>query len=168
MIPSHPGEIQGSAKRRSPGLVHFVTALAYHCCLAWPAAFTQPGAHLLAEPCILHHPSLPFSIRTRRATPVRAAGTGLATRRPSAPPSAAPAQEHAPPDTESAASVRSNPVVPQRHLTSPFRIRSPDGVRFVLEPEQHVPGGDGGDVDVALALRLRGLQGQQRHLPDQV
>ena len=47
-------------------------------------------------------------------------------------------------------------------------IRSPDGVRDVLEPEQHVPGGDGGDVDVALALRLRGLQGQQRHLPDQV
>ena len=50
----------------------------------------------------------------------------------------------------------------------PFRHHSPDGVRFVLEPEQHVPGGDGGDVDVALALRLRGLQGQQRHLPDQV
>ena len=64
--------------------------------------------------------------------------------------------------------IRSNPVVPQRHLTSPFRLHSPDVVRDVLEPEQHVPGGDGGDVDVALALRLRGLQGQQRHLPDQV
>ena len=39
------------AKRRSQGLVNFVIALAYHFCLALSAAFTQPGDHLLAEPC---------------------------------------------------------------------------------------------------------------------
>ena len=44
-------EIQGSAKRQSTGLVNFVTALAYHFYLALPASFTQPGDHLLAEPC---------------------------------------------------------------------------------------------------------------------
>ena len=43
--------IQGSAKRRSPGFVNFVTAVAYHLCLAMPAAFTQPGDHILAELC---------------------------------------------------------------------------------------------------------------------
>ena len=32
-------------------MVNFVTAVAYHVCLALPAAFTQPGARLLAEPC---------------------------------------------------------------------------------------------------------------------
>ena len=45
--------LQGSAKRRSPGLVKFVTALAYRFCLALPTAFTQLGDHLLAEPCTL-------------------------------------------------------------------------------------------------------------------
>ena len=44
-------DIQGSANRWSTGLVSFVPALAYHFCLALPAAFTQPGACLLAEPC---------------------------------------------------------------------------------------------------------------------
>ena len=39
---------QGSAKRRAPGLVNFVTA--NHFCLNLPAAFTQPGNHPLAEP----------------------------------------------------------------------------------------------------------------------
>ena len=34
-------------------MVKFVPAVAYHFCLALPAAFTQPGDHLLAEPCIL-------------------------------------------------------------------------------------------------------------------
>ena len=29
----------------------FDPAVAYHFCLALPAAFTQPGAHPLAEPC---------------------------------------------------------------------------------------------------------------------
>ena len=49
---SHGRErVQGLAKRWSPGLVNFVPALAYHFCLVLPAAFTQPGAHLLAEPC---------------------------------------------------------------------------------------------------------------------
>ena len=46
------GLVQGSAKRPSPSLVNFVAALAYHFCLALPAEFTHPGAHLLAEPCI--------------------------------------------------------------------------------------------------------------------
>ena len=32
-------------------MVNFVPAVAYHICLALPAAFTQPGIHLLAEPC---------------------------------------------------------------------------------------------------------------------
>ena len=38
--------VQCSAKLWSPGLV-----LAYHFCLDLPAAFTQPGDHLIAEPC---------------------------------------------------------------------------------------------------------------------
>ena len=33
------------------GLVNFVPAVAYHFCPALPAAFTQPGDHLLAQPC---------------------------------------------------------------------------------------------------------------------
>ena len=33
------------------GLVSFVPADAYHFCLGLPAAFSQPGANLLAEPC---------------------------------------------------------------------------------------------------------------------
>ena len=41
--------IQGSAKRRSPGLVNFVAAVAYHFCLALPVAITQPSARLLAD-----------------------------------------------------------------------------------------------------------------------
>ena len=47
--------VQGSAKRRSPGLVNLVPAVAYLICLALAAAFTQPGAHLLSEPCSLTH-----------------------------------------------------------------------------------------------------------------
>ena len=43
--------IQGSTNRRAPGLVNFVPTLAYHFCLNLPAAFTQPGAHLLVKPC---------------------------------------------------------------------------------------------------------------------
>ena len=39
-------------KGSPPGLVNFITALAYHFCLALPAVFTQPGGHLLAEPYI--------------------------------------------------------------------------------------------------------------------
>ena len=44
----------GSAQRWSPGLVNFDAALAYHFCLALPAAFSQPRDHLLAEPCSAH------------------------------------------------------------------------------------------------------------------
>ena len=43
--------VQGTAKRRFPGLVNFIAAVAYHFCLALPAAFTQPWDHLLVEPC---------------------------------------------------------------------------------------------------------------------
>ena len=44
-------QVQDSTNRRAPGLVNFVPALAYHFCLNLPAAFTQPGARLLVEPC---------------------------------------------------------------------------------------------------------------------
>ena len=39
-----------TAERRAPGLVNFVPAIAYHICLEFHAALTQPGAHILAEP----------------------------------------------------------------------------------------------------------------------
>ena len=48
----------------SPGLVNFVTAVVYHFCQALPAAFTQPGDSLFAQPCI--PPSLPFHLLTLR------------------------------------------------------------------------------------------------------
>ena len=41
--------IQGSAKRRSPGLVNFAKC-SCRFCQALPAALLQPGDHLLAEP----------------------------------------------------------------------------------------------------------------------
>ena len=43
--------LQGPAKRLRPGLVKFVSAVAYKSCLNLPAAFTQPGRSLLADPC---------------------------------------------------------------------------------------------------------------------
>ena len=43
--------LQGSAKRCSPGLVNFVTALACHLCRTLLTAFTQPEDYLIAEPC---------------------------------------------------------------------------------------------------------------------
>ena len=43
--------VQGSAKRLRPGLVNFDGAVAYHFCLSLPAAFSQPGRILLADPC---------------------------------------------------------------------------------------------------------------------
>ena len=46
--------VQGSSKTRSPGLVKLVAALAYHFSLALPAAFPQPGDHILAEPYKTH------------------------------------------------------------------------------------------------------------------
>ena len=62
----HP-KLQSSAKRRRPGLVNFVSAVAYHSCLSLPAAFTQPGRSLLADPCIYFaiiflHKVLPYLI----------------------------------------------------------------------------------------------------------
>ena len=44
--------LQGLANWRAQGSVNFVPAVAYHFCLNLPAAFTQPRAHLLAEPCM--------------------------------------------------------------------------------------------------------------------
>ena len=43
--------VQRSAKINAPGLVTFVPALALHFCLSLPAAFTQPVASTLADPC---------------------------------------------------------------------------------------------------------------------
>ena len=47
----HHLQYRAQLKKWSPGLVNFVTVLAYHFCLALPEAFTQPGDHLLAKPC---------------------------------------------------------------------------------------------------------------------
>ena len=49
------GLIQDSAKRLRPGLLNFVPTVAYHFYLNLPAAFTQPGRSLLADPCKYHH-----------------------------------------------------------------------------------------------------------------
>ena len=43
--------IQRSAKVGAPGLVNFITAVAYQLCLNLPAAFMQPGAPTLANLC---------------------------------------------------------------------------------------------------------------------
>ena len=43
-------------------MVKFVTAVTYHFYLALPAAFTQPGAHLLAVPCTSYFDWQPFLI----------------------------------------------------------------------------------------------------------
>ena len=50
--------------------MNFVFALAYHFCLNLPAAFTQPGARLLVEPCIARRerPSEKQEIQTKRRT----------------------------------------------------------------------------------------------------
>ena len=61
--------VQGSAKRRSPGLVNFVPALAYHFCLNLPAAFTKPfsWAPCLYLPVVFTQPgahlSFPSSVQ---------------------------------------------------------------------------------------------------------
>ena len=47
----HQTDIQGSANPRTPGLVNFVTAVAYHFCLSLPKTFSQPGVRGLADPC---------------------------------------------------------------------------------------------------------------------
>ena len=59
--------VQGSSNRRAPGFVNFVPAVAYHFCLNLPAAFTQPGARLLVEPCMSHLPNSPMRDACPRA-----------------------------------------------------------------------------------------------------
>ena len=58
LIHSSPN-LQSSSIRWAPGLVKFVPAVAYLFCLNLPAAFSQPGARHIGEPCILvaeaHH-----------------------------------------------------------------------------------------------------------------
>ena len=56
-------KLQGSINRRAPGSVNFVLALAYHFWLNLPAAFTQPGARLLVEPCISYEVRKLFMLR---------------------------------------------------------------------------------------------------------
>ena len=43
--------LHGSPKESFPGLVNFVTAVAYHLCLNLPRAFSQPGKHSFGDPC---------------------------------------------------------------------------------------------------------------------
>ena len=52
--------------------------------------------------------------------------------------------------------------------TTKPQLLSSNGVRDLLESEQHVPRRDRRDVDLAVALCLRDLQGEQQHLQDQV
>ena len=47
--------LQRTSKRLRPGLVNFVTALAYHFCLNLSEAFTKPGRSLFADPCTPIH-----------------------------------------------------------------------------------------------------------------
>ena len=70
--------VQRSAKVGDPGLVNFITAVAYHFCPSLPAAFTQPGVHLSADPCstlaCLHlyggQVLLPFLVMSLSATTI--------------------------------------------------------------------------------------------------
>ena len=45
--------VRGISKRPFPGLVNFVSAVAYLFCLNMPAAFSQPGNGLIEIPCRL-------------------------------------------------------------------------------------------------------------------
>ena len=53
MLCSIPIELAAACLRFEFGLVKFIPAVAYRFCPTLPAAFTQPGARLLAEPCTL-------------------------------------------------------------------------------------------------------------------
>ena len=53
----HFSLLQGLARMQALGLVKFAPAVAYHFGLAFPAAYLQPGARLLAEPCIVNYNS---------------------------------------------------------------------------------------------------------------
>ena len=46
-------QVQRLAKVGAPGLVNFITAVAYHFSPSLPAAFTQPGASTLADLCTI-------------------------------------------------------------------------------------------------------------------
>ena len=46
-------------RARLRGLVNCFPAVAYHFCLSLPAAFTQPGQNLLADPCKLMYDYIP-------------------------------------------------------------------------------------------------------------
>ena len=48
VVTKHLRTLQGSPKECFPGLVNFVTAVAYHFCLNLPENFLQPGAPLLS------------------------------------------------------------------------------------------------------------------------
>ena len=58
--------------------MNFVLAVAYHFCLALPAAITQPGAHLLAEPSNGFPPSFLTSDSEPREEHPRREGGDLA------------------------------------------------------------------------------------------
>ena len=61
--------IQRLAEVGAPGMVNFVTAVAYHLCSSLPAAFTQPGGLTLANLCTqiyikaTHTPTQEYCIR---------------------------------------------------------------------------------------------------------
>ena len=66
--------LQGLAEKWVPGLVNFVLAVAYHLCLALPGAFTQPGDHLLSDPCTHVTSVIQGSAKRRAPGWVNAAG----------------------------------------------------------------------------------------------
>ena len=51
LVLGHPTSIQSSEILFVPGLVNFLSIVACQFCLALPVAYTQPGTHLLADPC---------------------------------------------------------------------------------------------------------------------
>ena len=59
--PFSPSTQQGLAKRQSPGLVNFVTAIAHQLCLGLSAELTQPWDNLSADPCT-STPSPPLEV----------------------------------------------------------------------------------------------------------
>ena len=59
--------VQRSAQVDAPGLVSFITAVAYHCRPSLPAAFTQPDAPTLADLCSVHYFDLsPIQVQCAR------------------------------------------------------------------------------------------------------
>ena len=63
-------------------MVNFVAVVAYHFCLALPAAVTQPGVHLIAEPCtiaIVTHAAQSVAIRISSFGSLRTIVKAIAT-----------------------------------------------------------------------------------------